>query len=382
MESNFEFRLAQAYFRHKHQRWGSPGRSPGLVPTAFQFTSAEFEFASHLIASCLAWVKEDQAVLAVATRSSRIHIFQVTDSFPHVSDSNCLKMSALGSTWVNCDIDVRTTSQGAGPSSVLALTAGSDGSVRLWNASPSLDGHLSSDVRTTPLVHPIHQGKVSRAKFIPLVDAFVSIGVDSTIALTDTNTSEKITTYTAHSDPLSAISLHPHSPLAAVGEDSGLVVVWDFRCRKYICDFNRDLDKDVYAENSLNRPIFKDKHGSKVTALNWDSTGILLASGSEDGLLKVWDLRKQSLVKSIPGHTARLCEVGFWGSDSHRLLSASIDGDVRVWDWYSQLPLAHLKTASPKLTSLKVDYGVPRFFATFFDKTLHVYDSHTPNLGG
>lgn len=55
-----------------------------------------------------------------------------------------------------------------------------------------------------------------------------------------------------------------------------------------------------------------------------------LASGSSDGLIRLWDLRSGELIRQLMGHTGAILDVKF--NSAGRVVSSDSDGMVRVWD--------------------------------------------------
>lgn len=385
MNSDFEVDLA----RNWHQWRNAKGKhadvqGEGQLPEKMELRAVEFAFEKFLVTAKL-WRKpksDMQAVYAVATTSSLLHLYPVQKNTGFVGDNCCLKLKAPNSTFSTCDIDLHLDFDSFGTDSARIVTACSDGALRFWKASNFhlLPEHSDMQIESfdnqqneNPAVLQTHTGKVAKASYIPHSTGCVSIGTDTKVVISDVQTLKHVTHYTAHSQPLSALSMHPLSPVIAVGEESGMIAVWDLRCRKYICDFNRDLQKEVYGPNAISRTTIKDKHESKVTSLAWDNTGTLLVSGSEDTFAKVWDLRKQALIKTIAGHTDRICKVAFWNGRSENILSASIDGDFRIWDWYNQAVARSFPTGRQRLTSVEINVQNSTIYSTYFDKVLNIY---------
>ncbi|HSF80333.1 MAG TPA: WD40 repeat domain-containing protein [Anaerolineales bacterium] len=94
------------------------------------------------------------------------------------------------------------------------------------------------------------------------------------------------------------------------------------------------------AEEAL-RATLKDTHGvplaghtGSVNTLSFSQDGELLATGSNDGTARLWDLRSidpaaKPLV--LQGHTAAITILAF-GRDGHWLATGSEDRTVRLWD--------------------------------------------------
>jgi WD40 repeat protein len=81
-------------------------------------------------------------------------------------------------------------------------------------------------------------------------------------------------------------------------------------------------------------------HSLPVTCMDFDPSGVLLATGSMDRTVRVWNWRKGFATHSFKGHAA---PVGFAvfvpktiDPSSLLLVSASHDGEVRVWNLHSK----------------------------------------------
>ena len=65
--------------------------------------------------------------------------------------------------------------------------------------------------------------------------------------------------------------------------------------------------------------------------LNFNRFGTLLAVGCNDGRLVVWDFLTRGIAKIIQAHVHPVCSLG-WSRSGRRLVSASTDNNVSVWD--------------------------------------------------
>ena len=57
--------------------------------------------------------------------------------------------------------------------------------------------------------------------------------------------------------------------------------------------------------------------------------GDLLASGSVDGTIKIWNTETGACVKTLEGHSKEVTSVAW---DGERLASGSFDQTVMIWD--------------------------------------------------
>jgi WD40 repeat protein len=124
-------------------------------------------------------------------------------------------------------------------------------------------------------------------------------------------------------------------------------------------------------------------HGELLTlrggggSVAFSPDGGRLASGCQDGTVKVWDTQTAKEVLTLKGDRGWVRSVAF-SSDGLRLASASLDGTVRVWDAQTgQLSLTLEKAGeyvalSPDGRRLACAFGQ--------DKAVKVWDAHTGRL--
>lgn len=78
-------------------------------------------------------------------------------------------------------------------------------------------------------------------------------------------------------------------------------------------------------------------HRGEVTSLCLSHKGEILASGGDDGMVKLWRVQdgggSVEWKCDLPGHTGRVSRLAF-SADDLQLVSAGHDGGVFVWNVY------------------------------------------------
>jgi hypothetical protein len=82
-------------------------------------------------------------------------------------------------------------------------------------------------------------------------------------------------------------------------------------------------------------------HRGEVRAVAYRPDGQQLASGADDGTLRLWEVGSGKLLGMLRGHTSTVLSLS-WYADGQRIASASEDGTIRIWDAASGQCLATL----------------------------------------
>jgi WD40 repeat protein len=110
---------------------------------------------------------------------------------------------------------------------------------------------------------------------------------------------------------------------AAVGDPSGRVVATSGPSRDVLLWDNGRVPRPP--------PRVLAGHAGPVSGLDLSPDGRLLASGSEDATVRVWEVESGKSVATLRGHTARVARVRF-DPTGGRLVSTGDDRTARVWD--------------------------------------------------
>ncbi|MEH2347119.1 MAG: WD40 repeat domain-containing protein [Nostoc sp.] len=114
-----------------------------------------------------------------------------------------------------------------------------------------------------------------------------------------------------HANAVSAVSFSPDGKMLASGSDDNTVKLWDTSTGKEIKTLTG--------------------HTNSVCGVSFSPDGKMLASGSDDNTVKLWDTSTGKEIKTLTGHTNSVCGVSF-SPDGKMLASGSDDNTVKLWD--------------------------------------------------
>lgn len=114
-----------------------------------------------------------------------------------------------------------------------------------------------------------------------------------------------------------------------------------------------------------------DKKNKDVTTLEWSSSGEVLATGSYDGVARVWS-RSGQLLQTLKGHRGPIFSLK-WNKRGNFLLSGSYDKSTIVWDVTGDVGFVKQQFSFHLAPALDVDWKDDLTFASCStDKTVQI----------
>ncbi|MCY7323671.1 MAG: caspase family protein [Phormidesmis sp. CAN_BIN36] len=233
--------------------------------------------------------------------------------------------------------DVRFHPQGK----VLA-TAGADGIVNFW----SLDGALLHTINAA-------QAEITRIRFSPDGTILMSASADKTARLW------RVPDLKPLNSGVSITSLSPDGQTIAAANNK-IIQLWK-------------------RNNGTVQPlaIVLKGHTSTITAVEFSSSGKLLASASADKTIKLWNIADGSQIRTLTGHRDRVTTLSF-RNDGKLLASGSADKTIKLWNVADGSLSSTLKGHNDEITAVRFSPNGRLLASGGYDNTLRLWYRNSP----
>ena len=199
------------------------------------------------------------------------------------------------------------------PDGKILATASDDKTIKLWQ--------IETLAEICTLLG--HSHAVKSVAFSPDGQILASGSWDKTIKLWDVNTGTEICTMTGHQLQVNSVAFSPQGQLLASASYDRTIRLWQIPAL------------ESSHKEFQNRPCYSllgtlSGHAWAVLTVAFSPDGKILATGSDDNTIKLWEVNTGQLICTLVGHSWSVVAVAFT-ADGETLLSASCDKTVKLW---------------------------------------------------
>lgn len=279
------------------------------------------------------------------------------------------------------------------PDGKRVISTGWDGTARIWNVATGREeavfNHGGPKVIVGAIsIHP--DGKLLATR------------VRGLVYLWDIETGAELNRWEApsHNWVDAKLAFNPKGDLLACGCGNGEVWIWDVESRQRIAKlagnsveirdvaFSRDgrwlvvagdgRDNKTRVWDVAKQEVVRvlEGHTNTVFCLAFNREGTLLATGSEDGTVRLWDTQKWQEIASLK-HGTNVYGLAFTPDDT-RLACACADNLIRLWDVSTHESVAELRGHTDYVHSVAFSPEGGRLVSASGDFTVRIWDTVRP----
>jgi len=208
-----------------------------------------------------------------------------------------------------------------------------------------------------------HTGLVGSVAFSPDGRMLASGAGDHKIQLWDVATGRELRTLIGRTETVWSVAFSPDGQTLASGSDGQTITLWDV--------------STPYSPLSI-RPSGRvlrtlTGHADRVSSIAFSPDGSILASGSGDETIKLWDVSTGRVLRTLTGHTDTVRSVAF-SPDGQTLASGSFDNTIKLWDVGTGRELRTLTGHTNAVYSVAFSPDGQMLASGSYDHTINLWD--------
>jgi WD40 repeat protein/transcriptional regulator with XRE-family HTH domain len=155
----------------------------------------------------------------------------------------------------------------------------------------------------------------------------------------------------AHTDTTASLAFSPDERLLASGSWDGSLKLWDLQ----------------------RGTLLWERLTSNINCVAFAPDGSLLANGGDDALIQIWNVTSETLVQTLAGQGGAVHALA-WSPDGKLLASSGFDGRIRMWEIQNSICLQTLEAHTNWVTGLAFAPTGTTLASASWDRTVRLWD--------
>jgi WD40 repeat protein len=166
---------------------------------------------------------------------------------------------------------------------------------------------------------------------------------------------------TGHTENVTSIAFSPDGRILASGSMDNTIKLWDVTSGRELRSLTGHANRVLTG------------HANRVWSVAFSPGGRTLASGSDDGTINIWDVASGRELGTLDGHANSVVSIAF-SPDGRTLASASWDHTIKLWEAASGRELRTLAGHTDPVSSVAFSPDGRTLASGSFDKTIKLWD--------
>ncbi|HIK12670.1 MAG TPA: serine/threonine protein kinase [Oscillatoriaceae cyanobacterium M33_DOE_052] len=235
---------------------------------------------------------------------------------------------------------------------ILASNSGSRGSIEIWNLK---SGKSLQEVQA-------QTAGVAAIAISPNGEILATGSPDGTIQLWNLPGGTQIKSFSLHIGPVQALAISPDGKTLATGFQNGSIK---------LSPLNPGNDSPPEDNQEFPNPLLLG-HVNNIHSVAFSPDGKILASGSADNTIKLWDVTTGKLRHSLSSNQGIIYSVSFSG-DGKMLASGSSSGQIQLWNVATGAAIKNLPAHSGLVESVAFSPDGRTLASASADKTIKIW---------
>ena len=164
--------------------------------------------------------------------------------------------------------------------------------------------------------------------------------------------SDQPDTLKGHSSDVNSVTFSPDGQMVATGSDDRTIKLWNLTTKQEIRTFKG--------------------HSSWIWAIAISPDGQTIASGGADKTIKLWNLNTGEEIRTLKGHSDGITSVAF-SPDGKLLASSSLDKTIKLWNLETNKEIGTLTGHSDSVASVAFSPDGKTLASGSWDKTIKLW---------